>query len=193
MSLILEFCSHGNLREYLHEHSNDFMQNMFSCQSNLNVIEPKRINHHSLSLLLRWSYQVIILNRIIGHLLYHYNKDSLVYIFDSIFHEVACGMEFISRKNIYHGDLAARNILITDQLVAKVSDFGLSQRLYQCLTPNNPHAGNVGYMKLPIKWLALEVLMHGQATTKSDVWSYGVLVWEILHLGAEPYRPGKFT
>ena len=102
-------------------------------------------------------------------------------------------MEFISRKNIYHGDLAARNILLTDQLVAKVSDFGLSQRLYQCLTPNNPHAGNVGYMKLPIKWLALEVLMHGQATTKSDVWSYGVLVWEILHLGAEPYRPGKCT
>ena len=102
-------------------------------------------------------------------------------------------MEFISRKNIYHGDLAARNILLTDQLVAKVSDFGLSQRLYQCLTPNNPHAGNVGYMKLPIKWLALEVLMHGQATTKSDVWSYGVLVWEILHLGAEPYRPGKYT
>ena len=102
-------------------------------------------------------------------------------------------MEFISRKNIYHGDLAARNILLTDQLVAKVSDFGLSQRLYHCLTPNNPHAGNVGYMKLPIKWLALEVLMHGQATTKSDVWSYGILVWEILHLGAEPYRPGKCT
>ena len=97
-------------------------------------------------------------------------------------------MEFISNKSIYHGDLAARNILLTDQLVAKVSDFGLSQRIYQTL----PQTGNVGYVKLPIKWIALEVLMHGQATTKSDVWSYGVLVWEILNIGADPYRPGTF-
>ena len=100
-------------------------------------------------------------------------------------------MEFISKKHIYHGDLAARNILLTDQLVAKISDFGLSQRLYQSISSSTSHSGNVGYMQLPIKWLALEVLMHGQATTKSDIWSYGVLVWEILHLGAEPYRSGK--
>ena len=103
-------------------------------------------------------------------------------------------MEFISNKCIYHGDLAARNILLTDQLVAKVSDFGLSQRIYQTLpsVTNANQTGNVGYVKLPIKWIALEVLMHGQATTKSDVWSYGVLVWEILNLGADPYRPGTF-
>ena len=100
-------------------------------------------------------------------------------------------MEFISKRNIYHGDLAARNILLTDQLVAKVSDFGLSQRLYQQIASTSAFTGSVGYMKLPIKWLALEVLMHGQATTQSDVWSYGVFVWEILHLGAEPYRPGN--
>jgi len=99
-------------------------------------------------------------------------------------------MEFISKQNIYHGDLAARNILLTDQLVAKVSDFGLSQRLYQSLPTNTNQAGQVGYLKLPLKWIALEVLMHGQATTKSDVWSYGVMVWEVLHLGADPYRQG---
>ena len=100
-------------------------------------------------------------------------------------------MEFISKKHIYHGDLATRNILLTDQLVAKVSDFGLSQRLYQSIPSNNSVSGDVRCVKLPIKWLALEVLMHGQATTKSDVWSYGVLVWEILNLGTEPYAPGR--
>ena len=73
-------------------------------------------------------------------------------------------MEFLSARNIYHGDLAARNVLLTDQLVAKVSDFGLSKRLYQSI---QSLYGDTR-MKLPIKWLALEVLIHGNATIKSD-------------------------
>ena len=95
-------------------------------------------------------------------------------------------MEFLGERHIYHGDLAARNILLTNELVAKVADFGLSRRLYQSL-----YSSLGDGMRLPIKWLALEVLMHGKASIKSDIWSYGVLVWEIFELGGEPYGKGK--
>ena len=100
-------------------------------------------------------------------------------------------MEFLGKRNIYHGDLAARNVLLTEQLVAKISDFGLSKRLYQTIPNASDETESTRSVKLPIKWLALEVLMHGNVTTKSDIWSFGVLVWEMFQLGTEPYRRGN--
>ena len=94
-------------------------------------------------------------------------------------------MEFLGERNIYHGDLAARNVLLTEDLIAKVADFGLSKRLYSSLS------SQIGSgVRLPIKWLSLETLVHGKASIKSDIWSYGVLVWEIFELGREPYPKG---
>ena len=94
-------------------------------------------------------------------------------------------MEFLEDNKIVHGDLATRNILLKNEAkIVKVADFGLSSYLYSSIEEMSEELASSG---LPVRWMAPEVLMTRQVTSKSDVWSFGVLIWEIMGLGAVPY------
>ncbi|KAL7373603.1 hypothetical protein ABVT39_010362 [Epinephelus coioides] len=99
-------------------------------------------------------------------------------------YQVARGMEFLSSKNCIHRDLAARNVLVTKGRLVKIGDFGLARDI-----DNDSNYVVRGNVRLPVKWMAPESTFQGIYTMKSDVWAYGILLWEIFSLGVTPY-PG---
>uniref|UniRef100_A0A673HQR0 Ephrin type-B receptor 3 n=1 Tax=Sinocyclocheilus rhinocerous TaxID=307959 RepID=A0A673HQR0_9TELE len=98
---------------------------------------------------------------------------------------IAAGMKYLSDMNYVHRDLAARNILVNSNLVCKVSDFGLSRFLED--DPTDPtYTSSLGG-KIPIRWTAPEAIAYRKFTSASDVWSYGIVMWEVMSYGERPY------
>ncbi|XP_029482234.1 receptor-type tyrosine-protein kinase FLT3 isoform X1 [Oncorhynchus nerka] len=102
----------------------------------------------------------------------------------SFSYQVAKGMDFLSSKHCIHRDLAARNVLVTQGGLVKIGDFGLARDI-----DNDSNYVVRGNVRLPVKWMAPESIFQGMYTMQSDVWAYGILLWEVFSLGVTPY-PG---
>lgn len=91
-------------------------------------------------------------------------------------------MEYLASHSYVHKDLAARNVLVGEQLHVKISDLGLSREIYSsdyyCLQPKT---------LLPIRWMPPEAITYGKFSSDSDIWSFGVVLWEMFSYGLQPY------
>ncbi|KFP22850.1 Receptor-type tyrosine-protein kinase FLT3, partial [Egretta garzetta] len=203
--LIFEYCCYGDLLNYLRSKrekfhwtlTDIFKQHNFSFYHNIHLDQNSREDEFEIT---RRSQNVNVTSGANGIVLYSEEdkikhpstqmdeeEDFNVLTFEDLLcfsYQVAKGMEFLESKSCIHRDLAARNILVTHGKLVKICDFGLARDVV-----NDSNYIVRGNARLPVKWMAPESLFERTYTMKSDVWSYGILLWEIFSLGVNPY-PG---
>uniref|UniRef100_A0AAR2KUC3 receptor protein-tyrosine kinase n=1 Tax=Pygocentrus nattereri TaxID=42514 RepID=A0AAR2KUC3_PYGNA len=180
--LITEYCCHGDLLNFLRRRAELFFSSVLQEPGSPNIY--KNLSDHR-SQIGRHSVNRHVATNPITESCGGEEVDAQMLDLDDLVRfstQVAQGLEFLASKNCIHRDVAARNVLVTDCFVAKICDFGLARDIMNDL--NYVVRGNA---RLPVKWMSPESIFECIYTVQSDVWSYGILLWEIFSLGRSPY------